>query len=109
MEEKANIVDDSAINIAIGSSNDIKQSFGRRHFAELIPAQASAFSVKEKSNDVLVFKATAMPKFEAAHAKWERVNDLRQQRVQVTLPLTPELMKRLKNTVNANTIIAFLK
>lgn len=99
MEEKAKIVDDSASNFVIGSAKDIKQSFGRRHFAELIPVPAS-LSVNEKSNDVPAFKASPMPKFASAHAYWDQWNDFRQKSVQFTLPQTPELMKRPRNKVN---------
>lgn len=61
---------------------------------------ATPLQVPAEANGVSGFKATPMPNFAAAHANVERLNRLRRQRIQITIPTTPELMKRPKNAVS---------
>lgn len=47
------------------------------------------------------FKAMPMPDFSIAHANEERRKVLRQRNIQITVPTTPEVMKRPKVSVNS--------
>lgn len=77
---------------------DKTRLLGKQQFANTA-SFASALQVTAKANGMSGFKASPMPNFAAAHANMERLNHLRRQRIQIKIPITPELMKRPDNMV----------
>lgn len=100
MEKNVNSFVASSTNNITGCSHEKKQLIDKTQFAQNIALSASIPQVREKSNGLSQFKASSMPNFAASHAYMDRLNNLRRQHVHITIPTTPELMKRSKNTVS---------
>lgn len=78
---------------------DKTQSLGETQLADTA-LFATALQVTSEANGVSGFKAKPMPNFAVAHANVERLNRLRRQHIQITIPTTPELMNGAKNAVS---------
>lgn len=98
MEIANNNLNDSQPNFVdhtFEKGNNLKKISAECNKTPSVHRQASKSPLVSKNvNEINAFKAAPMPNFEALHANAERLNSLRRNHLLVTVPTTPEMMKR---------------